>query len=433
MENQPRYNRDKFIVISIIKYTLYVLIAFVILLFAQKMILILLPFLIGFVLAKASRHIAGGLIRFWDLITKRKQRLHARPYCPPSKKDEPDKISLWRKIFPKSSKKLSRNSRVSVVIYIILLISMLALIILGTMAVFIQLSNAAKRITEWIAEAQANPGLMENEAANIFRGVGDWIEQFSTDNGGFISPDQIIAFTNYLETIPRTITSNLPSAATMIESIVDTVSSALGSLPILLFSIIVIIMSGFYFLTDNKFLFEFFSRNVKSRSFRHKIIQLINRLSTLLFRVLGGYLLLLLVTFFEALIVLLIAGVNYALILALVTAVLDFMPVLGVGATFVPLMVYSFMQGNYTGILILLIGWIIITIIRRLLEPNVLGNAMQMHPMATLFSMIVGVAAWGAIGFIVGPIVFLIATEAAKTFSLDTKLRDFFGNLLNKI
>ena len=51
-----------------------------------------------------------------------------------------------------------------------------------------------------------------------------------------------------------------------------------------------------------------------------------------------------------------IAGVPYAVILALITAVLDFMPVLGVSATMIPVMIYLGLQGNFTGVLILIIG-----------------------------------------------------------------------------
>ena len=128
-----------------------------------------------------------------------------------------------------------------------------------------------------------------------------------------------------------------------------------------------------------------------------------------------------------------IAGINYAVILALITAILDFMPVLGVSATMVPLMVYLITQGNYQGVVILLIGMAVMTVIRRFIEPPILGNAMHMHPLATLFAMIFGVAVWGPIGFLMGPVVFLIVMESFKGFSLDKKVRETMGNILNKV
>ena len=57
---------------------------------------------------------------------------------------------------------------------------------------------------------------------------------------------------------------------------------------------------------------------------------------------------------------------------------------------------------------------------------------MNMHPLATLFAMIVGVAIWGAIGFLMGPVVLLIVIEVARSFSLDKKVRKFVGKTLSK-
>jgi predicted PurR-regulated permease PerM len=47
--------------------------------------------------------------------------------------------------------------------------------------------------------------------------------------------------------------------------------------------------------------------------------------------------------------------------------------------------------------------------------------------------MIIGVAIWGAIGFLVGPVVLLIVLEVLKVFSFDKKLRDFAGKILSKV
>ena len=151
--------------------------------------------------------------------------------------------------------------------------------------------------------------------------------EFSEQTGDFLSDEQVNTVATYVE-------SNVKGAqltdrvGLMVNSALNSLLAMIGNLPMILFYIIVIIMSGFYFLTDSRLVFEFLSRNIKSRSFRHQSILLVDRLSTTLFRVLGGYLLLLIITFAESLIILMIAGVDYAVIFALITAVLDFMPVL---------------------------------------------------------------------------------------------------------
>ena len=45
-----------------------------------------------------------------------------------------------------------------------------------------------------------------------------------------------------------------------------------------------------------------------------------------------------------------------------------------------------------------------IIIIRRFIEPTILGNAMELHPIVTLLSMIVGIMIYGLAGLLLGPL-----------------------------
>ena len=432
MDEDLRYRKDKATVISIVKYIFYLLIALAILYFSSKVLTILFPFLIGFILAKASRHLANGILRFQKYLHRRsnKQAPDTASGSPAasaeasegSKKHSINKprhrSRLYTIIFPPKKKiLLSRRSKIALVIYVILLVFSLFALITAATALVIQAKKLIGNFPEWITSS---------DYVSI---VVNWVSQFSTDKGGFLSPDQLVSITEYITNIRTSITNMLPN---IVSNVLGGIITVVGDIPMLLFSVIVIIMSGFYFLTDSKMVFEFLSRNIKSRTFRHRAIHLVDGLATTLFRVLGGYLLLLFITFFEALIIFMIAGVQYAVVLALITALLDFMPVLGVGATMVPMMIYMASIGDYRGIVILLIGMAVITVVRRFLEPPVLGNAMHMHPLATLFAMIFGVAIWGAIGFLMGPVVFLVLMEAFKGFSLDKKIRETVGGILNK-
>lgn len=415
MDDLTRYQRDRNTVMAIIKYTLYLLIAIIIVYFSTKIIIVIFPFLLGFVLAKASRHIANGVIRIQDSISGRKKTV--RIYTPP--KPAPVKKSVLRKLlFPMPAKKrMSRRVRISVIAYVILLILCIASTVFCVTALIVQINKVINAIPGWFA------------GTNFTDRITSFLTQFPVDNGGILSSSQMDKILEYLQNIRGDATKEIP---TIITGMLQSLLSVASNIPIILFWIIVVIMSGFYFLTDSKKVLDFFSRNIDSRTFRHKSILLINHLSSTLFRVLGGYLALLIITFFEALFIFVIAHVPYAVILALITAVLDFMPVLGVSATMVPLIIYFIIQGNYTAVLILFIGMMVITVLRRIIEPPILGNAMNMHPLATLFAMIVGVAIWGAIGFLMGPVVLLIVIEVARSFSLDKKVRKFVGKTLSK-
>lgn len=441
MDDQIRYNRDRATVMAITKYMMFVLIGAACLFISSKLIVIILPFLLGFVIAKASRHISHVVIRLGDFISKlfhrRKPSNVAIPdpdvpetsggdaeqlinVDPAFQKAVTKKPRGWiRVLFPSVvKKKRSLKTRVNLIVFAILVIVILALLFLSLIALIAQLRKFIGNLPEWFVQSNLS------ESFDVF------LARFSTENGGFMTPGMKESVLEYVANLQDTLAANIPSMA---NSLLKGLFAFIGSLPIMLFFVVVVIMSGIYFITDGKKLLRFFAHNIKSRVFRHKSFRLLDQLSTTLFRVLGGYAALLIITFFEALAIFYLAKIPYAFILALVTAILDFMPVLGVSATMVPVMIYLLIQGDITGFLIILIGMTIITIVRRVIEPPILGNAMNMHPMATLFAMIIGVAAWGAIGFLVGPIVMLIVIEAMKVFSFDKKLRDFAETIFNKI
>lgn len=438
MDDQIRYNRDRATVMAIIKYLLFIFIGAAVLFISSKLIVIVLPFLLGFVIAKASRHLSHALIRFGEFLSKlvrggKSAKTESIDPDMPDVKAESSgkeesvlKISgkkktvRWIKvIFPSiGEKKRSIKTRVNLIVYAILVILILAALFLSLIALIAQLRKLIGNLPAWFGNV------------NLSETFDGFMARFSQENGGFMSPEMTESVREYISGLQDTLSANIPSMA---NSLLRGLFSFIGSLPIMLFFVVVVIMSGVYFITDGKKLLRFFARNIKSRIFRHKSFMLLDQLSTTLFRVLGGYLSLLIITFFEALAIFYIAKIPYAFILALITAILDFMPVLGVSATMVPIMIYLLIQGNITGFLILLTGMTIITVVRRVIEPPIVGNAMNMHPLATLFAMIIGVAVWGAIGFLVGPIVMLIVIETMKVFSFDRKLRDFAETVLNKV
>ncbi|MGE5397876.1 MAG: sporulation integral membrane protein YtvI [Chitinophagales bacterium] len=114
------------------------------------------------------------------------------------------------------------------------------------------------------------------------------------------------------------------------------------------------------------------------------------------------------ITGIQTIIGLKILGVEYALTIGILTGLLDIMPVVGPGAIMVPWIIWEFFIGR-TGFAIgLLILYIIVTVVRQILEPRILGDNLGLHPLATLFSLYVGMKAAGAIGVVLGPIALIL-------------------------
>ena len=104
------------------------------------------------------------------------------------------------------------------------------------------------------------------------------------------------------------------------------------------------------------------------------------------------------ITFIELLIGLGIIGVNNFALISMVVSVLGILPVLGVGTVLIPWAIYHLLFGEVTTGILLLVLYGVITIIRHIIEPKIVGGNLELHPLATLFAMLVGLQLFGIIG-----------------------------------
>ena len=108
---------------------------------------------------------------------------------------------------------------------------------------------------------------------------------------------------------------------------------------------------------------------------------------------------------------LLILRSPYALLLGLLLAVMDFLPILGTGAIFLPWALVSLIMGNYSQAIGLAVIYGVITITRQVLQPKILGDQMGTHPLASLMSIFIGFRIFGLLGLVIGPSLLMIATS----------------------
>ena len=111
-----------------------------------------------------------------------------------------------------------------------------------------------------------------------------------------------------------------------------------------------------------------------------------------------------LLTFLEVFLGLTLLRVDYALLIALVTAVVDILPVLGTGTVMIPWGIAMLVTGNYPLGVGLLILYAVITVVRQMLEPRVVGHQIGLYPLVTLMCMFIGTYLFGAVGLFGVPI-----------------------------
>ena len=81
---------------------------------------------------------------------------------------------------------------------------------------------------------------------------------------------------------------------------------------------------------------------------------------------------------------------NNIVFLAFIIAIVDILPVLGVGTVLIPWIIWEFTVGNTNLAVALGIVYIIILIIRQLIEPKLVSKQFGVHPLITLFAMYAG-------------------------------------------
>lgn len=120
-----------------------------------------------------------------------------------------------------------------------------------------------------------------------------------------------------------------------------------------------------------------------------------------------------LITLFLSIAGLMLIHTKYAIIIGTITGIFGILPVLGVGIVLVPWSILALLSGHNLLAIELLLLTIIITILRHIIEPKILGDNVGLDPLFVLVSMYIGLASTGVIGLILGPFI-LIAYQALR-------------------
>ncbi|WP_430784838.1 sporulation integral membrane protein YtvI [Virgibacillus flavescens] len=113
--------------------------------------------------------------------------------------------------------------------------------------------------------------------------------------------------------------------------------------------------------------------------------------------------------------------VKYALTIAILAALLDLLPYIGTGIIFIPWIFYLFITADYTLTIKLSILYMIIIVVRQIIEPKLISSSIGLTPLTTLFIMFVALNIWGVIGLFISPIL-LIFWNACYQTKVVTKL-----------
>lgn len=194
---------------------------------------------------------------------------------------------------------------------------------------------------------------------------------------------------------------------------VKAVTSGIAGIPGLLIKLILMIISCFFFLLDYDKVIAFFVSLIpkgKEQTFETIKWYVTNTLLVYI----RSYSLLFLLTYVELSIGLQILGIPYAPIIGLMIAVFDILPVLGTGGILLPWTVILLVMKNIPMGIGMFVLYLVITVIRNILEPKLVGKQIGLHPLATMISLYVGLNVIGFWGMLIFPATLAVLSSMKK-------------------
>jgi len=183
-------------------------------------------------------------------------------------------------------------------------------------------------------------------------------------------------------------------------------TSLLGNIlintPSALFTVIITIISCFYLSMDFKKICTSLW-DICPESISVYIKKITPRLKKALKQYFYAYLIIFLITFAELFIGLWILKRKYSFLIAILIALVDVLPIFGTGIVLIPWGLIMILNKNYYVGFGLLIVYAIITIVRQIIEPHIIGGKLGLHPLFSIFSMFAGLKLFGFIGMIIAP------------------------------
>lgn len=97
--------------------------------------------------------------------------------------------------------------------------------------------------------------------------------------------------------------------------------------------------------------------------------------------------------------------------LAVLCGILDILPYVGTIIVFIPIIIYNIVMKNFLCAFGLICLYILVQVIREILEAKFLGDKLNIHPLVILLSIYIGVKVFGILGILVGPMYSIVAKE----------------------
>lgn len=203
--------------------------------------------------------------------------------------------------------------------------------------------------------------------------------------------------------------SQAGSLATQFFNVVQVVLSLFTSL----LNVVLTLLIAFYLVVDGPRIRRYFLSFLKE-SQRERVTPVLDRIGEKMGGWLLGQILLSASIGLASYVALTILGIRGALLLAVIAAIGEIVPIIGPWLSAIPAVLVAFTDSPLKALLVIVAYLIIQQLESNLLAPYILGRAVQLHPLAIIVALLIGGALFGIVGALVA-----VPVTAALSVVLD--------------
>ena len=195
------------------------------------------------------------------------------------------------------------------------------------------------------------------------------------------------------------------------------------SLPSILVSTIVAILSAYFFTVEREEVISWLKK-VAPPSISRRMTLVMDNLRYAVGGYLKAQLKIMCVVFLILLAGFAMMGVSYFVLVAALIAFLDFLPFFGTGTAMIPWALYKLLTGSYQTAVLLLVVYAITQVVRQLLQPKLVADSMGLNPLVTLLLLYAGYRIRGVLGMILAVPIGMVVINICQAGAFDYIIND---------
>jgi len=271
---------------------------------------------------------------------------------------------------------------------------LLLLIFFGLLSLFaVLLAERLLHYTTLVTE------LLSENAENIVSFCKEQLRRFESALSPLLGQDPENGFTRYLPGLFQNLLEKV------LDLIPGWIGGILGFLPRFFISLIIFIISCYYFSCDWERIRLFSDKKIPSQL--HRKLSLLKKHFFLSLKQFSkAYLILFLLNFAILYLGMVLLKSSNAFGTAFLIAFVDLLPILGCGTVLIPWAIFSFLLGNIGAGVGLIVLYLVTLFAHQMAEPKIVGTSIGLHPILSLVLVLLGLKTFGIWGMILLPLGF---------------------------